>query len=149
MQKPEPSSIPTSAATLTHEDAQSIYEAMLPGMLAGYGLNVDPVADDYVTWPRYNTAPYRSATHGQRQRCHSGYRWRGRSPDRRRRSSQSLVIRCLANTLPLSAACSPGVAFGAVCRSMIERWALAARATIQPDNGSYQPDTRRFAATKL
>ncbi|MBT7614792.1 MAG: hypothetical protein HN577_16475, partial [Rhodospirillaceae bacterium] len=53
-------------ATLTPGDAQSIYAAILPGMLAGYGLNESPVATDYVTWPRYNTAPCRSATHGQR-----------------------------------------------------------------------------------
>jgi hypothetical protein len=53
-------------ATLSPEDAEAIYEALLPGMVAGYRLNEAAAASDYIDWPRYNTAPYRSATHGQR-----------------------------------------------------------------------------------
>ena len=53
-------------ADLSPEDAEAIYRELLEGMLAGYGLNERPLATDYATWPRYNTTPYRSATHGQR-----------------------------------------------------------------------------------
>ena len=53
-------------ADLTPEDAEAIYTALLPGMLAGYRLNETAAASDFPDWPRYNTAPYRSATHGQR-----------------------------------------------------------------------------------
>lgn len=53
-------------ADLTPKDAEAIYAELLAGMAAGYGLNEAAAASDYSDWPRYNTAPYRSATHGQR-----------------------------------------------------------------------------------
>lgn len=53
-------------ADLSPADAEAIYLALLPGMVAGYRLNQAAAASDYVDWPRYNIAPYRSATHGQR-----------------------------------------------------------------------------------
>jgi len=53
-------------AALSDADAISIYDQILDELVRGYGLSgLDP-ATDYRNWRRYNTAPYRSATHGNR-----------------------------------------------------------------------------------
>ena len=53
-------------ADLTSADAIVIYEKVRDRMVAGYRLSHDPTAETFAEWRRYNSAPYRSATHGQR-----------------------------------------------------------------------------------
>ena len=53
-------------AELSGSDALSLYQRILDDVVAGYRLSGDAVARDYRTWQRYNSAPYRSATHGER-----------------------------------------------------------------------------------
>ena len=54
------------AADLSKSKSQSIYDGVRNLMLAGYRSDGNPIALSYGTWRRYNDAPYRSATHGQR-----------------------------------------------------------------------------------
>jgi len=53
-------------AHLTSQQAAQIYRRLHDVMASGYRLSRDPSAASYQGWPRYNTAPYVSATHGQR-----------------------------------------------------------------------------------
>jgi len=53
-------------ADLSAADALVIYDKVRDRMVAGYRLSHDPTAGSFVEWRRYNSAPYRSATHGQR-----------------------------------------------------------------------------------
>jgi len=53
-------------AELTAADAQGIYDRILDEVLRGYRLSGDPSAIAYRDWRRFNSAPYRSATHGER-----------------------------------------------------------------------------------
>lgn len=53
-------------AQLTPEEAVEIWSQLSEEMAAGYGRSGDPAAAAYRDWPRYNTTPYRSATHGLR-----------------------------------------------------------------------------------
>ncbi|WP_420348380.1 hypothetical protein [Pelagibius sp.] len=53
-------------ADLSPADAMIIYDNVRDRMAAGYRLSHDPAAERFVEWRRYNSAPYRSATHGQR-----------------------------------------------------------------------------------
>jgi hypothetical protein len=54
-------------ADLGEADAQAIYERIRDGMVGVYRLAVEePAGALYRNWTRYNTAPYRSATHGER-----------------------------------------------------------------------------------
>ena len=53
-------------AELSDADAEDIYRRLDGALAKGYRLSDDPVARAYQSWPRYNTAPYRSATHGER-----------------------------------------------------------------------------------
>ena len=53
-------------AALTDADAISIYDQILDELVRGYGLSGLGPATGYRNWRRYNTAPYRSATHGNR-----------------------------------------------------------------------------------
>ncbi len=53
-------------AGLSGADAQDIYDRIEDDMVAGYRLSLEPSARSYGRWPRYNTAPYRSAQHGER-----------------------------------------------------------------------------------
>jgi hypothetical protein len=55
-----------NAAELGHQEAENIYRGLLSFMTQGYRAAGDPIADTYADWSRFNTAPYRSATHGQR-----------------------------------------------------------------------------------
>ena len=53
-------------ANLTDAEALTIYSQILDEIVAGYRLSGDPTAERYRTWRRFNKAPYRSATHGER-----------------------------------------------------------------------------------
>ena len=53
-------------ASLEPADAMVIYERILDDMVAAYAISEDPAARNYRKWRRYNRAPYRSATHGER-----------------------------------------------------------------------------------
>ncbi len=53
-------------AALTDPEAISIYDQILDELVRGYALSGLGPATDYRNWRRYNTAPYRSATHGNR-----------------------------------------------------------------------------------
>ena len=51
-------------AKLAPEEAESIYRGLIDELIAGYAAAEHPAARDYRSWPRYNTAPYLSVTHG-------------------------------------------------------------------------------------
>ena len=53
-------------ARLSDADALSIYERIREDMMAAYRLSQDPLATQFYKWRRYNSAPYLSATHGDR-----------------------------------------------------------------------------------
>ncbi len=53
-------------ADLSAAETMVIYEKVRDRMVAGYRLSHDPSAESFLRWRRYNAAPYRSATHGQR-----------------------------------------------------------------------------------
>ncbi len=53
-------------AELSDADAEDIYRRLTAPLHKGYGLSNHPVARAYQSWSRYNTAPYRSETHGER-----------------------------------------------------------------------------------
>jgi class 3 adenylate cyclase len=53
-------------AELADADALVIYDRILEDMVAAYETSGHPHAAAYSTWRRYNTAPYLSATHGNR-----------------------------------------------------------------------------------
>ena len=46
--------------------AETVYQNIRAEMAAGYGLARMPELRSYLSWRRYNKAPYRSATHGAR-----------------------------------------------------------------------------------
>jgi len=53
-------------ADLTAEGARALYDGIRDQMIAGYRLSGNGAARNFIRWQRFNTAPYRSATHGQR-----------------------------------------------------------------------------------
>ena len=53
-------------ADLTPGEAAAIYRDIREQMLAGYRLSDNSAAQNFARWQRFNTAPYRSATHGER-----------------------------------------------------------------------------------
>ena len=53
-------------ARLSGEDAERLYDAIRSDMATRYGLSGQSGAADYQTWKRYNRAPYRSVSHGNR-----------------------------------------------------------------------------------
>lgn len=53
-------------ARLSDVEALSIYDRIRDDMVAAYRLSRSPIAGRYYKWRRYNRAPYRSATHGER-----------------------------------------------------------------------------------
>jgi len=53
-------------ARLTAPEAMSVYDNVSEQMFKGYSLSRDPTAVNYGNWRRYNSAPYTSATHGNR-----------------------------------------------------------------------------------
>ena len=62
----------TEHLTLTHPGqldaaaAEAVYLDLVDEMAARYRISGDPVAEAYLDWPRFNTAPYLSALHGNR-----------------------------------------------------------------------------------
>ena len=53
-------------AELSDADAENIYRRLAGPLKKGYRLSSHPVARAYQSWSRFNTAPYRSETHGKR-----------------------------------------------------------------------------------
>ena len=53
-------------AELSDADAENIYRRLAGPLKKGYRLSSHPVARAYRSWSRFNTAPYRSETHGER-----------------------------------------------------------------------------------
>jgi hypothetical protein len=53
-------------AELSDADAENIYRRLAGPLKKGYRLSNHPVARAYRSWSRFNTAPYRSETHGER-----------------------------------------------------------------------------------
>ena len=53
-------------AELDDADAGAVYRRLMDELVMGYRLSGDPVSEAYPRWRRYNAAPYRSATHGER-----------------------------------------------------------------------------------
>jgi hypothetical protein len=53
-------------ASLDDSTALVVYAEILDDMVRGYALSRNATARDYRKWRRYNWAPYRSATHGER-----------------------------------------------------------------------------------
>lgn len=51
---------------LTPEQAIEIYRGIRDQMVSGYRLSGNGAARNFTRWQRFNSAPYRSATHGQR-----------------------------------------------------------------------------------
>lgn len=58
----------TAAAqtALTDEQASAEYEKILPALKEAYAKSGVPASTAYFEWKRFNTAPYKSSTHGQR-----------------------------------------------------------------------------------
>lgn len=53
-------------ADLSKDDANKIYDKLKDMMADGYDLSQMSLVNGYQSWTRYNSAPYLSATHGQR-----------------------------------------------------------------------------------
>ncbi len=53
-------------ATLSDADAETIYRRLSGVLEKGYRVSNHPVARSYQGWARFNSTPYRSATHGER-----------------------------------------------------------------------------------
>ena len=53
-------------AELTKDEANAIYDKLKEMMANGYGISQMALIGNYQSWTRYNSAPYLSATHGQR-----------------------------------------------------------------------------------
>ena len=53
-------------ARLTAPEAMSVYDNVSEQMFRGYAISKEPTAMSYGSWRRYNSAPYTSATHGNR-----------------------------------------------------------------------------------
>ena len=53
-------------ADLGPDEAEQAYSQLIARMDAGYRVSGDAVAARFRDWPRYNTGPYRFATHGRR-----------------------------------------------------------------------------------
>lgn len=53
-------------ANLPAAEIEALYGALRNRLMEGYALSRLPGSDKYLSWTRYNTAPYLSQTHGQR-----------------------------------------------------------------------------------
>ncbi len=51
---------------LSPAEAEALYQGIAASTVRGYALSREPAAKRYRSWRRYNTAPYRSAAHGNR-----------------------------------------------------------------------------------
>ena len=56
----------TKPAQLSNAVVSNIYQDLIDRMVEGYALSDHPIAAGYTQWSSYNTAPYLSATHGNR-----------------------------------------------------------------------------------
>lgn len=63
---PEGHFVTMNAADSGPEEAEELYDSLRNDMRERYARADDPTAAAYQDWQRFNTAPYRSATHGQR-----------------------------------------------------------------------------------
>lgn len=54
------------AANLDRDEAQLAYDSLINVMMRGYAASAEPTARRYIAWQRFNDAPYRSQTHGNR-----------------------------------------------------------------------------------
>lgn len=57
---------PAGGEDLTDDEARAAHECAKDAMTAAYARSGDANARDYATWTEYSTAPYTSATHGNR-----------------------------------------------------------------------------------
>ncbi len=53
-------------ARLSADEAERLYVELKPDMATRYGLSGQPGVSNYQTWTRFNRAPYRSVSHGNR-----------------------------------------------------------------------------------
>ncbi len=53
-------------ARLSGEEAERLYSELKQEMARGYGISQLPGTANYLKWKRYNRAPYRSVSHGNR-----------------------------------------------------------------------------------
>lgn len=53
-------------AALTAAEASAVYRDLTESLAALYARSGDPVSSGYQTWRRFNSAPYKSLTHGRR-----------------------------------------------------------------------------------
>jgi hypothetical protein len=53
-------------ANLTHAEAMAFYDTIAAEMAHGYAVSRDATARRFQKWRRFNGAPYKSATHGNR-----------------------------------------------------------------------------------
>ena len=53
-------------ADLDADERETLYRQVRDRLVSGYAVSEDAVAKAYRNWKRFNTAPYRSATHGRR-----------------------------------------------------------------------------------
>lgn len=53
-------------ADLPPAEAQLAYNTLIDIMVRSYVASMEPTTRRYIAWPRYNSAPYPSATHGNR-----------------------------------------------------------------------------------
>jgi hypothetical protein len=53
-------------ANVSAADAEAVYQELVVSMAEAYKLSGSAYAADYLRWTRFNTAPYRSVTHGRR-----------------------------------------------------------------------------------
>jgi hypothetical protein len=63
---PEGHFVTMNAANSGPEEASDLYESIQNDMQERYARSDDPTAGVYQDWQQFNSAPYRSATHGQR-----------------------------------------------------------------------------------
>ena len=52
-------------ANVGPDEAEAAYQALIEEMVAGYRLSGVPTGARYRSWPRYNSSPYQSVTHGR------------------------------------------------------------------------------------
>lgn len=53
-------------ANLSAEETRKLYQKLKARLASGYATSGHETAKNYQSWPKFNTSPYPSATHGQR-----------------------------------------------------------------------------------
>lgn len=64
--QPEGHFVTMNAADASAATAEKFYQSLLPDMRERYARSDEPSAQVYQDWQRFNSAPYRSQTHGER-----------------------------------------------------------------------------------